>query len=168
MRKFLFKFLCIAGVTVFLGATPYHPIFVSVLNIEQNAKSNSLEVSCKIFTDDFEKALRKTYHTHIDLLDANAKASMDKYINDYVQRHLKIYVNSNTMSLKMLGFEQEEEGIICFFETGNIGFAKNITITDNILYEFETQQMGLIHCTLNGNTQHYKLNNPEDRADFKF
>ncbi len=168
MRVYLFKFLFIACFSAFLGATPYHPIFVSVINIEQNPKSNSLEISCKIFTDDFEKALRKTYHTHIDLLDANARASMNKYINDYIQKHLKVSVNSNSMSLKMLGFEQDEEGINCFFETGNVAPAKNITITDNILYEFETQQIGLIHCTVNGNTQHYKLNNPEDRAEFKF
>ncbi|MEI8059397.1 MAG: DUF6702 family protein, partial [Ferruginibacter sp.] len=33
-----------------------HPLFVSVTEIEHNAKDKTLEISCKIFTDDFENS----------------------------------------------------------------------------------------------------------------
>ena len=47
---------------IFTSAEPnLHPIFVSVTEIEHNAKDKTLEISCKIFTDDFEKTLRLTY-----------------------------------------------------------------------------------------------------------
>ena len=37
----------------------HHPIFVSVTQIDHNATDKTLEISCKIFTDDFEQTLRQ-------------------------------------------------------------------------------------------------------------
>ena len=42
---------------IFTGATK-HPIYVSVTEIQHNVKDKSLEVSCKIFTGDFEAILK--------------------------------------------------------------------------------------------------------------
>ena len=40
-----------------------HPLFVSVTEINHNAADKNLEISCKIFIDDFEKTLTNIYHT---------------------------------------------------------------------------------------------------------
>ena len=83
-----------------------HPIFMSVTEIEQNVKEKSLEISCKIFTDDFEKTLRATYKTKIDLLNEKQKAAMDKYVNDYIQKHLKLNIDGKAFVLKYVGYER--------------------------------------------------------------
>jgi hypothetical protein len=52
---------------VFSGATK-HPIYVSVTEIQHNAKDKTLEISCKIFTSDFEAILKsKTKSSIIDV-----------------------------------------------------------------------------------------------------
>ncbi len=142
----------------------YHPLFVTVTEIEHNLKQKTLELSCKIFTDDFEKALRTAYKIKIDLLDAKQKITMDNLVNDYIQKHLKITVDGKVTFLKFIGYEKIEEGIYSYFEIINIPSLKKINITNELLYEYKKEQMGLIHVTVGGKRQSTKLSNPEKNA----
>ena len=164
----LYKWFFILSFSFLVSSFSFHPIFVSVTEIEHNAKEKTLEVSCKIFTDDFEKTLRKAYNTHVDLLLAKDKPAMDKLVNDYVQKHLKIMVDGKQIVLKYMGYEQIEEGIYSYYQADNISGVKKITVTDNILYEYKDEQINLLHITVNGNRKSTKLNNPDDKVVMEF
>ena len=150
------------------GSGGSHPIFVSVTEIEHNTKEKTLEISCKIFTDDFEKALRATYKTSVDLLKPKDKNAMNKLVDDYVQKHLLLKVDGKAGTLQFLGYEQDEEGIESFYQVNNIAAVKKLDITDNILFEFKKEQISIIHTTVNGNKKSTKLVNPEEKASFEF
>ena len=96
--------------------TGHHPIYVSVTEIEHNAREKNLEISCKIFTDDFETVLRQTYKTQVDLLQPKDKAAMNKLVSDYVQKHLLIMADGKRVPLHFLGYEQDEEGITSYYQ----------------------------------------------------
>ena len=164
----LYKWFLLLSLAFVAGGFSAHPIFVSVTEIEHNAKEKTLEISCKIFTDDFEKTLRKAYNTHIDLLQVKDKPAMDKLVNDYVQKHLKIAVNGKAVVLKFIGYEQIEEGIYSYYQADHVNAVKNISVTDNILYEYNSQQISLLHITVNGNRKSTKLNNPADKVAIEF
>jgi hypothetical protein len=53
---------------------------MSVTEIEHNATAKRLELSCKLFTDDFEKTLRTKYKGTVDLTHPSNKAAMDKLV----------------------------------------------------------------------------------------
>ena len=152
----------------FVSSFAFHPIYVSVTEIEHNAKENILQVSCKIFSDDFEKTLSKTYNIHVDLSQTKYKPAMDKIIDDYIQKHLKIAFNSRLVSLKYFGYEQIEEAVFCYFQVDNVNNVKTISVTDNILYEYKDNQISLLHITINGNRKSIELNNPQDKIEMKF
>lgn len=156
------------GFLLILSSASFHPIFVSVVEIEHNTKENSLEISCKLFTDDFEKALRNTYHTKVDLINPADKALMDKFVNDYVQKHLKISIEGKQITLNFVGYEQVEEGIYSYYEAKGINTMKKVTVMNNLLYEYKPQQIGLIHIIENGNRKSTKLLNPADKATIVF
>ena len=166
MASILYKWL-LAFVLTNFGAN-HHPIFVTVTEIEYNANEKTLEISCKIFVDDFEKSLRKKYNTKIDLQDAKLKAEMSHLINDYLQKHLSISADGKKASLQFLGFELQEEAVICYFEAKNIAKLGKIELVNNILYEGNPQQMGIIHVMVNGVRKSSRLNNPEEKATFSF
>ncbi len=168
MLTLLYRWLVLPLTFITLSSLHQHPIFVSVTEIEHNAKDKTLEVSCKIFTDDFEKTLRAAYKVHVDLLNAKYKTDMDKLVNDYVQRHLKIAVNGSPVSLKYVGFENIEEGIYCYFQADNIAAVKKIAVTDNVLFEYKPEQISLLHVIVNGDRKSTKLNNPDDKAVMEF
>ena len=131
MAAILYKWLLVFGFTGLLNT--HHPIFVSVTEIAHNTKENTLEISCKIFTDDLETTLRKKYKTKVDLLDASFKNVMGPMINDYIQKHLSITSNSTKSILQFVGFEQQEEGIITYFEVKNVTKVDKLEIVNNIL-----------------------------------
>ena len=168
MVSFLFKWLFIGSLVFTSTEATNHPIYVSVTEIEHNAKDKTLEISCKIFTDDLEKTLRQTYKGYVDLLKPKDKNAMDKLVSDYVQKHLLIKVDDKTVALQFLGYEQEEEGIISYYQVNNIAAVKKLDIINNILFEYKKEQMSIIHTTVNGNRKSTKLVNPEDKYSFVF
>jgi hypothetical protein len=167
-RQILYKWLCLLLPAILLTGFSGHPIYVSVTEIAHNAKDKTLEISCKLFTDDFEQTLRKTYNTHVDLLDEKIKPAMNKLVSDYVQKHLEILVDGKPATLKYLGYERIEEGIFSYYQADNISSVKNISITDNLLYEYKAEQISLLHVIVNGNRKSTKLNNPEEKASLSF
>lgn len=147
----------------------HHPIFVSVTEIEHNANDKTLEISCKIFTDDFEDVLRKKNPAKkVDLLDIKYKSSMSPLVNDYIQKHLSIFTDGKQVRLQFLGFEQDEEAIVSYFEVKNIEKVKKIEVVNDILYEEKPQQMEIIHVMVNGERKSSRLNNPDTKASFLF
>jgi hypothetical protein len=167
MASVLFKWL-LTGIFLFNSNTTLHPIYVSVTEIEHNAKDKTLEISCKIFTDDFEKTLRQNYKTTVELAAPKDKAAMNKLVNDYILKHLQIAVDGKTVALQFIGYEQEEEGIESYFQVNNIPSVKKIAITDNILYDWKSEQVSVLHVTVNGKRQSTKVNNPEDKVSLEF
>ena len=166
MASILYKWLFVLTMASFSNHT--HPIFVSVTTIDHNAANKTLEVSCKIFTDDFETTLRKQHTQKIDLLDVKFNDAMKPLVNDYIQKHLSIMADGKPVTLLFLGFEQQEEGITSYFEVKNIPVIKKIDVTDNILYDEKPQQMEIIHVTVAGERKSGRLNNPDSKASFQF
>src|SRR5579862_8920555 len=80
-----------------------HPFYVSVTEINHNAKDKTLEISCKIFTNDFETTLEKAFKTKVDLRSIKDKNENDKKINDYIISHLKINVDGKPVQVQFVG-----------------------------------------------------------------
>ena len=174
MVSILYKWLLFSNLlfytafTGFLNQRGSHPIFVSVTEIEHNAVQKTLEISCKLYTDDFEKTIRMHSKEKIDLLNPQVKKQMDVFVNNYIQQHLFLQADGRKIVLQYLGYEQQEEGIVSFFQAINIASPKKLDITNNLLYEYKAEQMGIIHVTINGKRKSTKLNNPNAMASFNF
>lgn len=148
--------------------TGIHPLYISVTEIEHNAREKTLEVTCKIFTDDFEKTLRQNYKGKVDLSQPANQAAMNKLVSDYVKAHLSISVDGKAVAMEFIGYEQQEEGIQSYYQVNNIPSLKRIDVFDNILYEYKKEQMSIVHVIVNGNRKSLRLNNPESKAVFEF
>ena len=83
-----------------------HPFHVSVVEIDHNAADKTFEISCKIFTDDFEKVLAQNYpqdaahKTKIDLINPPDKAAMDTLVKKYITSHLSLSADGNIIDNK--------------------------------------------------------------------
>ena len=166
MASILYKWLIVFSLTGFINT--HHPIFVSVTEINHNAANKSLEISCKIFTDDLEQTLRQQNKIKVDLLNPASKQAMNVLVNNYIKKHLQLKVDDKAVVLEFVGFEQQEEGIISYFEVKNMATVKKLDVTNTILYESRPQQMQIIHVMVNGERKSSRLNNPEDKVSFLF
>ena len=166
MASILYKWFIVFSLTGFINT--HHPIFVSVTEINHNAANKSLEISCKIFTDDLEQTLRQQNKIRIDLLNPASKQAMNVLVNNYIQKHLQLKADDKAVVLEFLGFEQQEEGIISYFEVKNMATVKKLDVTNTILYESRPQQMQIIHVMVNGERKSSHLDNPDEKASFLF
>ena len=145
-----------------------HPFFVSVTEIRHNEKTRSIEVSSKVFFDDFETALEKKYQTRVDILKPADKKKVDLLIQDYLSKHLKLTVNGKPVRMNYLGFEIQEDGAWCYLEVPKVNKVSKIEIVDDILFDEHESQVNMLHVTVKGTRKSTKLDNPENRVSFSF
>jgi hypothetical protein len=148
--------------------TSLHPFHVSVTEINHNAAEKTLETSCKIFTDDFENALSKKFNTKIDLINSRDRAAMDKYVSAYVHDHLQVKADGKQVTLNYLGYEIETEAAYVYLQADNISAVKKVDITNTIMYDTFTDQVGINHVIVGGNRKSVKLDYPNNQASLQF
>jgi CRISPR/Cas system endoribonuclease Cas6 (RAMP superfamily) len=145
-----------------------HPFYISVTEINHNAKDKTFEISCKMFAEDLEEILEKNYKSTLDISAGKDKAQFDRLIPDYIQKHLNIAVNGKPASLQFVGYETEKESVFCYFQINDVSKPDKVDVTNQILYDFNSSETNIIHLIVNGARQSVKLNYPEKSASFKF
>jgi hypothetical protein len=175
MAILLYKWLFLASTFIAGGrsgapanSAARHPLFVSVTEMNYNAADKNLEISCKIFTDDFEKTLANVYHTKVDLTTPANKGEMDKLVKAYMASHLLLKLDNKAVTLGYVGYEKENDAVWSYFEVKNPTPPKKIDVVNSILYESYDKQMNLMHVTVAGNRKSTRLNYPDKEASFQF
>ncbi|MEO7393764.1 MAG: DUF6702 family protein [Chitinophagaceae bacterium] len=172
MAASVYKWLAIPFLAVALTAAKppgFHPFHVSVIEINHNVVDKNLEISCKIFTDDFEKVLIKNYKTKVDLINPPNKEAMDSLVKKYLFNHLSIQVNGKPVSFSYIGFENEGEAAYGYIEIININALNKLEVATNIMYDQFDDQINIIHLTINGtNRKSNKVTFPSTTTLFTF
>ena len=146
----------------------WHPLYVSVTEINHNAKDKTLEVSCKMFTNDFETTLEKSAHVKVDLSEPKDKKLADKLISDYVSRHLQLKVDGRAVVLHYIGSEKEADGTWSYFQVNEVPAVKKIDIMNNLLYDSFEQEINIMHVTVGGEKKSTRLNYPDVNTSVEF
>jgi len=156
------------------GLNRAHPFHVSVVEINHNASDKTIEISCKIFTDDFEKVLVQNYQqdgahkTKVDLINPPDKAAMDTLVKKYIISHLFLSTDGKPVQLSYIGFERENEAVFSYVQADHVIAVKRIDITNKLMYDLFTDQVNLVHVIVGGNRKSTKLDYPETTAKFEF
>jgi hypothetical protein len=145
-----------------------HPFFVGVTEIQHNAKDRTLEISVKLFAEDFEKTLGKANNTTVDLTNPKDSVRTNKLVAAYLQQHLLLKVNGKQVQLIFIGFEKEREATWCFVQVNEVPSVSKLDITNTLLYDAFEQQINLVHVTVNGERKSTKLAFPDQNASFIF
>jgi hypothetical protein len=153
-------------VSLFLFSGRPHPFYLSVTDIKYNEKNKSLEVACKMFTNDLEGALKKTTGKKVDVVNPKDKAEVEKILFDYINKHLSINLNGKLKTLKYIGYEKEEDVIWTYMEIEKCERPKQISVTTSLLYDFLKDQINLVSLEIAGNKQSSKVSNPDKEIKF--
>ncbi len=148
--------------------TKRHRFHVSVTEINHNAADKTLEISCKIFTDDFSDALVKKYKTKVDLVHPTDKAAMDKIVSDYISNHLQVKTDNKPGALNYVGFEVENEATYVYMQVNDVVAVKKAEVVNTILHDLFTDQTEIIHVIVGGNRKSVKVDYPNNQVFFQF
>ncbi len=148
--------------------TIFHPFYVSVTEITHNGKTQSIEVSSRIFYDDLERTLEKQYHTPVDIVHPKDKTRLNQMVSDYIKKHLTIKADGKLLSLSYVGYEVQEDAAWIYFEIKGISKVKKVEVHDDILFDEHKEQINMLHVTVAGERKSTKLDNPDADAGFEF
>lgn len=171
MAASVYKWLFIIAITTVLtSASPatWHPFHVSVTEIDHNASDRTLEVSCKIFTDDFENALVANYKTKVDLTNPPNKAAMDSLVKKYLFSHFTIRVNGKPVNYNYIGFEVDKEATYGYIEIANVPSLSKMDIVNTIMYDKFDDQVNIMHVKYKGERKSTKLDYPSKETSFNW
>ncbi|GAA4204355.1 hypothetical protein GCM10022289_22080 [Pedobacter jeongneungensis] len=145
-----------------------HPLHVSTTEINFNARDKTLEISCRIFSDDFEAILSKLYKQKTDLSNTNLKAAMDELVKKYLLSHLQLKANGKTVAMNYIGFEIDHEATNIYLEVEKITAVKTVEVNDTILYDMFDDQMSIVHIVKGNTRKSTKILYPEKKFAANF
>lgn len=146
----------------------FHPFYVSVTEINHNAKDKILEISCKLFTNDLETVLEKNLHTKVDLSSPADKKAAEGYIAAYIIKNLQIKVDGKPVPLQFVGSEKEQEATWSYFQVNNMPSVKNIALTNSLLYDGFDKEINIMHVSVGGDRKSGKLEYPATAIAFEW
>jgi hypothetical protein len=137
-----------------------HPLHVSTTDINHNAKDQSLEITCRIFTDDFESILASKFKQKVDLLHPKSKKEMDELVAKYLNANLSFRVNQRLVQGNYIGYEIDREAVNVYLEITGINSLNTLSITNTILYDRFDDQMNIVHVAKSSARKSAKVNFP--------
>jgi len=145
-----------------------HPFYVSVIEVQHNAKEKTLEISCRIFSDDLEATLKKHFGTAVDLSAEKDRGRIDKMIPDYISKTLHLQVDGKPAALQYIGYEKDKESAYSYFEVSGVPAVHKLDVETSLLHDLSEEQINIFHVTVNGKRQSQKLNFPQRATSFQF
>jgi len=145
-----------------------HPLHLSSTELNYNAKENTMEISCRIFTDDFETVLSKEFKVKTDLSSPAKHQQMDNLVKKYMAAHLQLSANGKPLDLNYLGFENDKEAVEVYLESAQVKNLRKLETTSTILYDLFDDQTNIFHTTFNGNRKSAKLTYPDKKMASTF
>lgn len=143
----------------------FHPFHVSVCDVVVNASEQSVQVSQRIFLDDFEEALNKRFGGNI-IIDELPVVKRDSLIDIYLSEKLIITTDGKEKKRTYLGSEFEEDGVWCYIEYVGVKKVKLLSVQSTVLQELFDDQANIIHYKQGEYERSVKLDKVKIHIDF--
>ncbi len=134
----------------------YHPLHVSICNMELNDKEN--EVSIKLYKDDFALALKNNFQVDVPMEKADESAN-SQFILKYVESCFQVEVNnSKILRLDYKYSEINEDAIWIYFKCENFTGIKQLKIRNTLMLDLWEDQTNLLIINFKGKENGYRFN----------
>ena len=134
--------------TCFLVGFSFHPIHISVTDIVYDEKERELEITTRIFIDDFELAMRESRKDATLNVLALTHEEQDALLKEYLLKHLEIKLENKAQKISYLGHETESEAFECYAIVSNVKKWETIEVRNDILHALYDDQSNLVHVTV--------------------
>lgn len=142
----------------------WHPLHLSSMELNYTTKGGTIEISCRLFTDDLEDALSKQFKVPTDLSAPAKHKAMDELLKKYMAMHFKLKANGKPLVYNYLGFEKDREAVLVYVESLPIKGLKKVEVFNTLLYDLFDDQTNIMHMHYDGQRKSSKLDFPESNA----
>lgn len=129
-----------------------HKFYVSNTVIAENPRTNSVEITIRIFTDDLENALESTFETESPLLlgEENESEEAERFLEEYIRENFKLDFNGHPSQLLYIGKEVEYDLCYVYFEIPITPQFNALKMQNSILLDLFEEQVNITHLRFSG------------------
>ena len=136
-RTFSFSFFVFL---LFVQAT-IHPYYVSILEIDYRPDRAALQITMRVFTDDWQLMLNTHYDKTLRLDPDTDTEKVLTHSSDYFQQHLELNLNGTDVTPSVLGKEYQDDQLLLYLEIAGVAELQTLAVSNRILFaELEGQQ----------------------------
>ncbi|MGI9550915.1 MAG: DUF6702 family protein [Aurantibacter sp.] len=150
----MIQVILIVTIGVFSGHL--HPFHLSICELEYDTDSKSIQITSRLFQDDFEVALDELAQSK-GYFSQTGTSEAKKDLQDYFDQHLRVSINDQPYTHKFLGFEIEENVVWCYLEIERVDFIGEISIQYSALVDTFNDQINLAHIRYQGKVKSLKF-----------
>ena len=162
------KSLLILLILPLFAFTAVHKYYVSVTQIDYIKEKKSVQITSRIFIDDFEKLLRERYDQSITLAKDQDEKQIDLYIEKYLKSKLKININNKPVNLVFIGKEYEDDIMNCYLEIENISEITSFEVVNEVLFDMFKEQKNIVRTFINSKHKSFVLIPKKDKGMLNF
>ena len=134
----------------------FHPFHISICEIEHDEDSKSLQITSRLFQDDFEIALAGE-SGQSSFFERTPEEEVNQVLSKFFNKHLQVSVDSKKMTPQYLGFEIEENVVWCYLEIKQVNSIKEISMQYSVLVDTFDDQINLAHIRYQGKVKSLKF-----------
>lgn len=143
-----------------------HKFYVSVTQVSYSAEAEALQITSRIFIDDFENVLATRYGAALHLATREEASDADKYIEKYLQTKFVLRINGRETAYRFLGKRYDNDIVVCYMEIPEIppGSIKSVEIQNEMLTDLYDEQKNIVHLLINDIRKSFVLVRENNKA----
>ena len=131
-------------ITQLISHVGFHEYYVSTTEVDYIKEKNLMQITIRIFIDDFEEIVKQKNNNLKVAPDSNSK-KINEILNQYIFEKFKISVNDQELIYEFIGKEYKSDMIQAYYEAEINNIIKNISFENYILFDYFENQQNIIH-----------------------
>jgi len=142
-----------------LAFTVAHKFYISVTSVEYSDKDRALQITTRVFIDDFEKVLQERYGIQGNLATKDESPQVNEFIGKYLKAKFSLEVNGQNVSYDVLGKKYDNDIMILYLEVPKIDFnsISTISVQNEVLMDMFMEQKNVVHFKLGNQKKSFVL-----------
>ncbi|MEM9329188.1 MAG: DUF6702 family protein [Bacteroidota bacterium] len=133
-----------------------HPFHISVTEIVHKPDEKVIQVSVRLFLDDFEETLQTfSDNKTLDIMNAD-KTYLNEEVEKYLKQHFSL-MGKKPVTLEYLGLEFDRDVMWCYLEGKKVKSLEALEVTSSIMTEIFPDQENLVHIRREGKVKSLRL-----------
>jgi hypothetical protein len=168
LRQFPFAMVLLCCITIIPRQVAVsHEFYVGLTEINYNIGTRTYEAAIKVFTDDLELAVSRSFGHAVRIESEKESSQTDSLIFIYTSRHFAVSAdNKQPIKLKPLGRETRLDITWLYFESEPTELMSSISVFNEMLMEVYKEQSHIVHYIHSGRTRSELLHSGRRTAIF--
>ncbi|MCF8374210.1 MAG: hypothetical protein K9H64_21485 [Bacteroidales bacterium] len=138
-----------------------HPLHITVTNIDYKKNEGQIDISIKLFKDDFGLVLYQKYKQQIDLENEQKPGESDSVITRYVEENFKLEIDQQKVKLKLKDKKIDPEAVWLSYIIDIKHTVGELKLENSLLTDLYNDQKNLVIVNFDSRQKGFTLSKEE-------